>query len=108
MSELKTGRVEVREVEVTEREKTKIMHELVLDGHVLGQSKSQADALVHAYAIERSLEAATPQTQLGRTLRRALQAEEAAEKFQQELMGLQDYLEQVVSETASAYPEAAI
>jgi hypothetical protein len=56
MSELETGRVEVREVEViNDRDKTKVVYELVLDGHVLGQSKSQCDALFHAYQIERSL-----------------------------------------------------
>ncbi|VVB52808.1 Uncharacterised protein [uncultured archaeon] len=56
MSELVTGRVEVRPVEVkNEKDKIKIEYELVLDGHVLGTSKLQCDALFHGYAIERSL-----------------------------------------------------
>jgi hypothetical protein len=55
IGEFKTGRVVVKEVEITEREKTKIEYQLILDGHVLGQSKSQCDALFHGYAVEKSL-----------------------------------------------------
>ena len=89
MSELKTGRVEVKPV-TTEKNKTE--YQLVLDGHVLGQSKLECDALFHAYQIERSLGAGV-RPALGRDLTRCEHG---------------TWLGDVCYKCASAYPEAAI